>query len=180
MAAYHALRLLHRAPLLFRTVVTLLAAAACQPTQAEGASAAPAEERLVGLWLGLHDRVQFPSGCGSGEPMRYSPDGSFVGPGARGTWQLRDGRLTETTTVIDKELGGDPAAIGKPYVSDLAWKATDTFIKTFPDGLRMTFRRCPDLATSAARAHSKDADGPVRERWPVPARTSGGRSNRPR
>lgn len=111
-----------------------------------------AKERLVGVWLGLHEKARFLLGCESGEPVRSYADDTYVGPGARGTWQLRDGRLTETATEVDKELGGDPAQVAKPYVSDVVWQGADTFVKTFSDGARMTFRRCPDTVTAAAAA----------------------------
>lgn len=130
--------------------LSALLATALSIGSASATSAPPAEEQLVGLWLGLHDRITFPSGCNSGEPMRYASDGSFTGPGVSGTWHLRDGRLTETAREVHEEVGGDPAAIGKHHVSGIAWEGPDEFVKTFPDGSRMTFRRCPELPTRAA------------------------------
>jgi hypothetical protein len=162
----HCLMRLSRAPLFLRTVLALLAT--FHILQIENTQAASGQERLVGIWLGLQRGTKFPLACESGEPMRYSADGTFAGPGARGTWQLRDGRLTETATEVDEELGGDPVAIGKPYISDITWKSADAFVKTFSNGSRMTFRRCPGDATAAAAPsstarRSKAADYLVRE-----------------
>lgn len=112
------------------------------PDGAPGSSASPAGGELVGLWLGLHGGVGFPLGCDSGEPVRYSSDGTYTGPGATGTWQLEDDRLTEIPKQVDAETG-DPAAIGQPFLSRIAWEGQDRFVRIFSDGGRMAFRRCP-------------------------------------
>lgn len=163
MSTHARVRLFHQLLRLSRSVPALLLAAALQSVQADGAGAETPDQRLVGLWLGLQGKYQFPAECESGAPVRYTADGKYAGPGARGTWRLRDDRLTETTTEVDEELDGDPAWISKPYVSDIVWEGPDTFVKTFADGSRMTFRRCPETVTPAGRTHSADADSPVRE-----------------
>lgn len=101
-----------------------------------------ANGRLVGVWLALQKGVRFPSGCDSGEPVRYSSDGIYTGPGASGTWRLQSDRLTEIAQKVDVGIG-DPAAIGRPFVTRILWEGPDRFVKTFSDGARMTFRRCP-------------------------------------
>ncbi|MXQ14100.1 hypothetical protein [Microvirga makkahensis] len=114
------------------------------PNSSEGlpdrAAASPAG-KLRGRWLGLHRRVRFPLGCDSGEPVFYSQDGKYMTEGVIGTWRLQGNRLTETATEIAEP--GEPGAIGRPHVSRIAWEGPDKFVKTFPDGSRMTFRRCP-------------------------------------
>lgn len=138
--------------------------------QSSGATSPPVGNRLVGLWLGLQQGVRFPLGCDSGEPVRYSSDGTYTGPGASGTWELQNGRLAEIPRKVDPETG-DPAAVGRRYVSRIVWEGPDRFVRTFPDGARMTFRRCPGAPSPAAasgrdgeaRSRSKGADYLVRE-----------------
>jgi hypothetical protein len=110
----------------------------------EGSQSPAAESgagKLAGRWLGLHRRVRFPLGCDSGEPISYAEDGTYVSEGVIGTWRLQGDRLIETATEIAEP--GEPGALGRPYVSRIAWKGSDRFVKTFADGRSMTFRRCP-------------------------------------
>lgn len=105
-------------------------------------SASAAGGGLTGTWLGLQEGVSFPLGCNSGEPVRYSADGIYHGPGATGTWQLQGDRLTEIVKEVDAATG-DATEIGRSFVSHIAWQGPDTFVRTFANGARMTFRRCP-------------------------------------
>jgi hypothetical protein len=104
-------------------------------------SASPVAGKLAGRWLGLHKGVRFPLGCDSGEPIFYRDDGKYMAEGVIGTWRLQGDRLTETATQVEEP--GEPGAVGRPYVTRIAWEGPDTFIKTFPGGRRMPFRRCP-------------------------------------
>lgn len=121
-----------------------------------------ADKRLVGTWLGLQAGLRFPLACESGEPVRYSADGTYAGPGARGTWQLQDGTLTEIAKEVDAQTGDASAKRGKPYRSRIVWKGPDSFVRTFPDGFEMTFRRCPPVATPAAAGDQMDTQRCVR------------------
>lgn len=117
-----------------------------------------ASARLVGTWLGVQPGVTFPLGCDSGEPVRYDGDGRYAGPGARGTWRLQGDTLTETMTETDAEEGDPAAKTGEAYESRIAWQGADTLVKTFADGTRMTFRRCPDTASAHGETAGDDAD----------------------
>jgi hypothetical protein len=113
------------------------------------AAEATAGASLVGVWLGLQESVQFPRDCEGEERVRYLPDGTFNGPGMSGTWELRDGRLTEIATDVDAELvEQDVAKVGDSYVSEIVLDGQDAFVKTFSDGRHMRFLRCPAAGTS--------------------------------
>lgn len=126
-----------RAPFRMRVEVSPMSASQGVPSP----SASPAAGKLAGRWLGLHNGVQFPLGCDSGEPVFYGRDGKYVTEGVIGTWRLQSDRLIETATEIAEP--GEPGAIGRPHVSRIVWKGSDRFVKTFADGRSMTFRRCP-------------------------------------
>lgn len=119
---------------------------------AKGSSEPAVDARIVGRWLALQEKIQFPLGCDSGVPVRYFPNGTYLGPGARGTWQLKGSRLTEIVQEVDAE--GDPDSVGSTYTGQIAWNGSDVFVRTFPGGYRLTFRRCPSEA--AARSDAVD------------------------
>lgn len=126
-----------------RVVVTAEQAAAVQTDAKQTLDA-----QLIGGWLALQGGVRFPLGCDSGAPVRYFADGTYAGPGARGTWRLQDDELTEVVTEVDAETGVASVKIGKPYKGRIVWKGTDTFVRTFADGADLTFRRCPSAVTA--------------------------------
>ena len=102
------------------------------------------DQRLVGAWLMIADRVDFPNGCFSDLPIQYHPDGT-IRPGARaGTWRLSGERLMETATSSDPLLVDDSAVErGKPHESSLRWSGLERFSNRGPDGRARRFRRCP-------------------------------------
>lgn len=130
-----------------RVVVTAEQAAAVQIDAKQTLDA-----QLIGGWLALQGGVRFPLGCDSGAPVRYFADGTYAGPGARGTWRLQDGELTEVVTEVDAEAGDASVKIGKPYKGRIVWKGPDTFVRTFADGADLTFCRCPSAEAAAVTA----------------------------
>lgn len=137
-----------------RRVVVTGAQAAAVRTDAKQAL----DVQLAGVWLALQGGVQFPLGCDSGEPVRYFADGTYAGPGARGTWRLQDGELTEVVTEVDAETGDASVKIGKPHKGRIVWKGPDTFVRTFPNGADLTFRRCVSAEAAAVTARKGSND----------------------
>ena len=112
----------------------LLAACATTPRQASPA----AQSWLVGTWLMPDESTPFPLGCSSDQPIHYNADGTYAFYGESGTWRLDGDRLTETLTE-----GGEPAEIGRPYVSRVERRGDEAFVKTVENGPAATFWRCP-------------------------------------
>lgn len=108
------------------------------------ASAPSPSPWLVGLWLGEEDGVQFPLACESGLPIRYLPGGRYALFEERGTWRLDGDRLTETATEATGAGDEGTPEIGRPYASRIARDGSDAFVKTYADGARTRFRRCPE------------------------------------
>jgi hypothetical protein len=122
----------------------LLAACATTPPPAASQSqAGAAADWLAGTWLMIGDGVEHPGGCNSGLPIGYSRDGRYTLFEESGTWRLQGERLTETATEVHD--GADPAevALGRPVVSRVQRTGPDSFRKTFTDGSKATFLRCP-------------------------------------
>lgn len=99
---------------------------------------------LVGLWLGEDEGVEFPLACASGLPIRYTASGGYETFEERGRWRLDGDRLTETATAANETADEGTIDLGRPYQSSIAREGDDAFVKTFADGARMRFRRCPE------------------------------------
>jgi hypothetical protein len=99
---------------------------------------------LAGLWLGEEDGVQFPLACASGLPIHYLPGGRYEIFGERGTWRLDSDRLTETATEVTDAADEGSPEIGRPYISQITRDGDEAFVKTYRDGARTRFRRCPE------------------------------------
>jgi hypothetical protein len=121
----------------------LLAACATTQPAARQTPAGPTAQWLVGTWLMIDDPSEHPVACASGLPIAYSRDGRYTLFEESGTWRLEGERLTETATEIHD--GADPAevALGRPIVSRIERTGPDALRKTFADGSKATFLRCP-------------------------------------
>lgn len=121
-------------------LVLLVAGCATPPRPGAGARA----QWLPGVWLVMEsEQDRSLLACASGLPIRYKADGTYVLFEESGVWRLDGNRLTETATEASEQ--GDPAEvqIGRPHVSTLQRIDPDSFLKTFADGGRALFRRCP-------------------------------------
>jgi hypothetical protein len=128
---------------LYLAPVLLLAACAATPRSTMPGTAVPTAAWLAGTWLMMDDDLEHPISCNSGLPIGYSRDGRYTLFEESGTWRLQGERLTETATEVHD--GADPAevALGRPIVSRIERMGPDSLRKTFADGSKATFLRCP-------------------------------------
>lgn len=99
---------------------------------------------IVGTWLGVEtDADRDLVACDSGLPIGYRADGTYVLFEERGTWRLDGDRLTEVVKEIHETADSSEAEIDRPYVSRVRRVDGNSFVKTFADGGRMLFLRCP-------------------------------------
>ncbi len=99
---------------------------------------------LVGTWLMMDrpdDRDLTP--CASGLPIYYGGDGKYNMFEESGTWRLEGDRLTEMATEASDVVDPKEVAIGQAFVSRIERVEANAFAKTYADGTKATFRRCP-------------------------------------
>ena len=123
------------------SLLTALALAGCATTPS---ARAPTAEWLVGSWLMLAGGVSDVSSCESHLPIRYERDGTYHLWEDSGTWTLENGTLTETATELNDQADiAEPIELGRPFVSRVERVGRDRFVKTYSDGERHSFLRCP-------------------------------------
>lgn len=121
----------------------LAACATTQPPAAKQSPAGPTAEWLAGTWLMIGDPAEHPSGCNSGLPIIYSRDGRYTLFEESGTWRLQGERLTETATEVHDHADPSEVALGRPFTSRIERTGRDSLRKTFADGSKAVFLRCP-------------------------------------
>ena len=122
---------------------TLLLAGCATNLTTKAAGAPTTADWLAGTWLMVEDRSEHPVGCSSGLPISYSRDGSYTLFEESGTWRLEGQRLIETATEVHD--GTDPAevALGRPQISRVERLGPNAMRKSFANGFRALFLRCP-------------------------------------
>ena len=89
----------------------------------------PNDQWLVGAWgAGLAQ-------CASDSGIRFETDGTYNDPEGEGLWELAGSRL-----VVSGTSGDD---FGRSQVVQLSVRSRAEMILEWPDGTRVTFRRCP-------------------------------------
>lgn len=104
----------------------------------------PDRSWLVGAWLMMDGRTEFPDGCGTHLPVQYFADGTSGLFGESWVWRLDGDKLTETQLAIDPtKVDPAEAEIGKTFRSTLHWITKDRLSREYSDGDRYEFLRCP-------------------------------------
>jgi len=91
-------------PWLTAVIIGAVWTASCSPRPSEGAPDDPGlAHMLVGVWR-MPDQY-----CDSGDPIRYNANGTIIGLGIEGRWQIEGDVLTQEARIlnqIDDETAG--------------------------------------------------------------------------
>lgn len=101
---------------------------------------------LVGTWLMLDRPGMDVSNCNSGLPIRYLAEGTYELWQEQGVWELRDSTLSSTATAAGELIDPAEVALGRTSISRIDFSRRDAFTKTFADGSRYQFIRCPEAS----------------------------------
>ena len=93
------------------------------------AALVPGEQWLVGAW------GAGPAQCASDSGIRFETDGTYNDLEGEGTWELAGSRL-----VVRGTSGDD---FGRSQVVHIGVRSPAEMVLEWPDGTRVTFRRCP-------------------------------------
>lgn len=110
---------------------------------ATGSGGTPTSAWLVGSWLMMEPGERDLVACASFAPIGYQTEGTYTLFDERGIWRLEGDRLTETATEVDDPDAPGASEIGRAQASRIARTGRGAFVKTFADGTRAVFRRCP-------------------------------------
>jgi hypothetical protein len=98
------------------------------PLLVVAAATVPADQWLVGAWGA--GRAQ----CASDSGIRFESDGTYNDLEGDGIWELAGSRL-----VVSGTSGDD---FGRSQIVQLGIRSPAEMILEWPDGTRLTFRRC--------------------------------------
>ena len=93
------------------------------------AATVPGDQWLVGAW------AAGPAQCASDSGIRFETDGTYTDLEGEGVWDLMGSKL-----VVSGTSGDD---FGRFLVVQFAVRSSAEMVLEWPDGTRLTYRRCP-------------------------------------